>query len=547
MALQIRRGTNTQRLALSGVDTPLVGEPLYTTDTKKLFIGDGSTAGGTSLGYYSNVAVAGQDTLSAINNTETLTLIAGNNIVLATNGPSDAVTISVATTLNELNNGNIRIINNNINGLVGNENINIDPSGTGKVVVNSALNSLGIETNELKVGVYNDTPTNYYFESEGPSIERVFRAGGPGGLIGAEFSAYYASPTNGQKGLELRFRQSVAASSNLPVGNISTTVTDVSLGSVDSKFDFEVRSNNSMIVGGSVTGSGFLGNLTGNVTGDLTGNVTGNVTGYHTGDVKGSVFADDSTILVDGIAGVLRGELQGTLNTGDLVISTNTISTATTGDNIELSPASGGVVNTSAILRAQRLELLFDAVNSGISIANAVNNNSSLNISTTHNTASTSADLPSGEFSPLGPVTGSTVNFLRARGSNPIFPQAVQNNDEVSTINYSVLTGLAGFQSTAKFRVAIDSTVTNGIAPAGRFEFVTSDASGSSAIRLTASSKSITGTVPFKLPVYADPTDRNAAITSPEIGMIILVSDSTGSGGPTKFQGYTSSGWVDLN
>jgi len=76
---------------------------------------------------------------------------------------------------------------------------------------------------------------------------------------------------------------------------------------------------------------------------------------------------------------------------------------------------------------------------------------------------------------------------------------------------------------------------------------VTSDASGSSAIRLTASSKSITGTVPFKLPVYADPTDRNAAITSPEIGMIILVSDSTGSGGPTKFQGYISSGWVDLN
>src|SRR6056300_1517816 len=33
------------------------------------------------------------------------------------------------------------------------------------------------------------------------------------------------------------------------------------------------------------------GNLTGDVTGNLTGDVTGNTLGYHTGDVTGSVFA----------------------------------------------------------------------------------------------------------------------------------------------------------------------------------------------------------------------------------------------------------------
>jgi hypothetical protein len=56
-------------------------------------------------------------------------------------------------------------------------------------------------------------------------------------------------------------------------------------------------------------------NVTGNLTGDVTGNVTGNVTGslvggstgYHTGDVKGSVFADDSTLLVDAVAGRIVG------------------------------------------------------------------------------------------------------------------------------------------------------------------------------------------------------------------------------------------------
>lgn len=46
MAFQLRRGTNAQRLGL----TPLQGELLYTTDTKTLYVGDGTTAGGTSVG-----------------------------------------------------------------------------------------------------------------------------------------------------------------------------------------------------------------------------------------------------------------------------------------------------------------------------------------------------------------------------------------------------------------------------------------------------------------------------------------------------------------
>ena len=43
MAFQLRRGTNAQRSSI----TPLQGELLYTTDTKNLYVGDGTTAGGT--------------------------------------------------------------------------------------------------------------------------------------------------------------------------------------------------------------------------------------------------------------------------------------------------------------------------------------------------------------------------------------------------------------------------------------------------------------------------------------------------------------------
>jgi len=42
MALQIRRGTNAERLGI----IPLQGELLFTTDTKKLYVGDGTTLGG---------------------------------------------------------------------------------------------------------------------------------------------------------------------------------------------------------------------------------------------------------------------------------------------------------------------------------------------------------------------------------------------------------------------------------------------------------------------------------------------------------------------
>lgn len=45
MALKLRRGTDSGRSAI----TPAEGEPIFTTDTKKLYVGDGSTAGGIAV------------------------------------------------------------------------------------------------------------------------------------------------------------------------------------------------------------------------------------------------------------------------------------------------------------------------------------------------------------------------------------------------------------------------------------------------------------------------------------------------------------------
>jgi len=63
VALQFRRGTAANRIA-NGF-TPEVGEPIYESDTKKLFIGDGTTVGGVNVNSGFELADLGDVTLSS--------------------------------------------------------------------------------------------------------------------------------------------------------------------------------------------------------------------------------------------------------------------------------------------------------------------------------------------------------------------------------------------------------------------------------------------------------------------------------------------------
>ena len=65
--------------------------------------------------------------------------------------------------------------------------------------------------------------------------------------------------------------------------------------------------NDTHVVGGTTytwNGTSWESSIT-SAAFDLTGNVTGNVTGDVTGDVTGSVFANDSTLLINGLDGTI--------------------------------------------------------------------------------------------------------------------------------------------------------------------------------------------------------------------------------------------------
>jgi hypothetical protein len=86
MALKIRRGSDTVRQTI----TPSEGELLYTTDTKKIFVGDGATLGGTEV---SGVNVGTTNAIAyyaepgqAVSSTDNLTWDDTNNLLTVDKG-----------------------------------------------------------------------------------------------------------------------------------------------------------------------------------------------------------------------------------------------------------------------------------------------------------------------------------------------------------------------------------------------------------------------------------------------------------------------------
>ena len=261
MALQIRRGTDSERQSI----TPVTGELIYTTDTRKVYVGDGATQGGVPLSTvnsFQNISVPGQSPFVAGSSTDTLTFIPGNNIVITTTPGSKSLTISA----------NLDRVTGDINGsvfaddstlLVDGANAQIPAEVVKGTFTGSVIGSIqGNVTGNLTGNVFGDVTGNVNGNVSGSAAT----------VTGAAQPAI----------------TSVGNLSNLTVvgdvsaTNVSANIFTTSIDSADSSaivITPAVIANSDLSVGNILSVSGEIrGNLLGSVTGTVTGNVIGDVT-----------------------------------------------------------------------------------------------------------------------------------------------------------------------------------------------------------------------------------------------------------------------------
>ena len=133
-------------------------------------------------------------------------------------------------------------------------------------------------------------PLRSAFIKTDDNFDEIYAAGPVGSNITVLNNSITATDTNGNITLATNGVGVINTNSLIP--STSNTYT---LGSASSYY------RSAYIGTGGVT---VLGNVT---AGNLVGTTVGTHTGTVTGDVTGSVFADDSTLLVDGVTGSIPG------------------------------------------------------------------------------------------------------------------------------------------------------------------------------------------------------------------------------------------------
>ena len=210
------------------------------------------------------------------------------------------------------------------------------------------------------------------------------------------------------------------------------------------------------------------GNVSGNVTGNVTGNLTGNVDGNVTGDLVGSVFADDSSTVIDAIQKKIFGSLYSNVN-GNLYVS--------------VDPSNNYLTNGDIVMQDNVITLL-----NGLDNIQLGTNNSALGVGlrikspVLSNKAIETTSLTDG-------VNADSFEIQVSRGTLSI-PTSVQQGDPLFTIVANGYDGSAYRFSSALF-ANVETQTANPVAPGavpGIIGFVTSDDGGATTKNLVFNS-----------------------------------------------------------
>lgn len=238
-------------------------------------------------------------------------------------------------------------------------------------------------------------------------------------------------------------------------------------------------------------GSIFVAEVEGAITEGATYNISID------GDVSGSVFSDDSTLIVDGITGN---------------VSANA-----------LSIGNGGVIVSENI--------------NILDISSSTNNSKIETVLVKSNVVNVVSDLETSE--------GASFATSTSRGTIAE-PVGLQAGDAAGGISFSAYkTSLSDYRVNVGILSSID-TVTGTDDIPSKLSVALRDPDGNLFYALSVNSRGITEAPIFKPTAYATTAARDAAITSPEAGMVIFVTDSDG-GGTEALQVYKATGgWTTI-
>lgn len=541
MALQIRRGTNAERLTI----TPLQGELIFTTDTEKVFVGDGTTLGGVAIstdtnsedvqdivapmftgGTHTGISFSYNDGSGTINATvsgggggsgtvTSVSVASANGFTGSVANPTTTPAITLATSITGVLKGNGTAISAAVAGSDYQAPISLTTTGS-----SGAATLIG---NTLNIPEY----AGGGGASTLDDLTDVTITGSPanGEILRYDFGT---SQWTNQTFVGNSYKIGITADDNSVILNHVTKAITLASGNITT---LDV-SNISRVGTISVSGN-LLINDEANFTTNSDSRRLVSFSGYHNTDSsstvvfrrgRGTLASPTSVQSADKLTEL---EFNAHIPSGEVA---NAARIKVFADDAVPVSASGNTTPgkiefyTSGALGSSNIALSIDHKQQ-TSLYSVAAENSPLRIVTAHDSA----------------IEGSNFLMLRQRGTISV-PQIVQSNDIIHDMFFS---GWDGSQYTAAVRIrgkAIGTPAVGNIP--GRLELtVRSQVNGlmQNAIVLTGD-RVILSRMP-NLPTFADQTAAEASLPVGGLTVGMMYYDTA----LNKIRGYVSGGWVDLH
>jgi hypothetical protein len=314
-----------------------LGNAIIKSENTTINLPSGSTIGngGQLLDeiYFKTIAVAGEDSIVSESGSNTLTMSFGSGIDITTNSSTNTVAFSNTGVISAIagagiaisaSTGNITFSNNGVRSITNSSSIGSRTPGLG--IHTSSSTGTPILTNTGVLEIQAGSGTLAVSTNATTGIVTITNTA-------PAQNAFQQIEVNGD-GANRLIADSTTGIFRIVSGQgitlAKTVATDTLTMTINPVFDLRgsVFADDSTLLVDAV--SGIIPAAV--VTGTFTGNVIGNTAGIHDGDVTGSVFADNSTMLVDGVG----GQIVGPINSFD------------GGNSISMDPINGVVIGGTA-------------------------------------------------------------------------------------------------------------------------------------------------------------------------------------------------------